>query len=528
MLTDALPDLNLLIRRDGIVLAHFGGRALEWLRPAQNCDGLHIAAIWPATVAGQIKQLTSRAIADRGTVSTQVRHGERRCEIRVTAQSPDRAICVIRASSHPQWGDSAAPGTSNLERRGFLRRFKESIALAALNERPIAVAIVHLDGLTDVARVLDTKVSDQVINTATRRLEKDPGREPEWYMGQLSESLLAVVLETTTRELIEACVTRICDSLRLPIRIGDAEFHLTPYAGAAILGKDATSPKLLLEHARASAVEARRSGDTRVCFFSDTLELRSLARIDITRELRGAIANREIRLRYVGRHDLTSGRLVTVVGYLQWIDPMRGEVRPADFLSIAEATGLSASLSRSVLACLREDFEVFKSQLEPDVRISFGALRQHVLSDSFLADVQAALVQDGLSADRLELRIAERAYVSREVDVWRTLASMGVQLVVDEFGRQMSSFDLLARVPLWGLQLDRSWATAVNVDPVARRVCGAVMNVASGLGLTPIATGIDYEERRQLLRDLGCRQGLGDLYGVLPLERPSSSSAGSR
>jgi EAL domain-containing protein (putative c-di-GMP-specific phosphodiesterase class I) len=92
------------------------------------------------------------------------------------------------------------------------------------------------------------------------------------------------------------------------------------------------------------------------------------------------------------------------------------------------------------------------------------------------------------------------------------LRQLGVQLVVDEVGRGMGSLDWLARAPIWGLQLDRAWTSALRVDEVAHRVCRAGVAVATALGLTPIATGVDDAQQRDALVSLGCRLGTGDLY----------------
>jgi EAL domain-containing protein (putative c-di-GMP-specific phosphodiesterase class I)/GGDEF domain-containing protein len=522
-LIDALPDLAVLVRRDGVLLSYVGGRGVQPLCPASGCEGKSLESVWPAAVAELIKQLTRRAIAMREPSEAEFVDGELRYEARVSPQGPDRAICVIRSTLGEDCTDKSAPHddtpATHLDRRGFLRRLKESMAIAALNERPLAIAIVRVDGVIDISRVIDSRVSEQVIGGAIRRIPQRSDctatAEPPWYMGQFSENLLVVVLECSNRDLIEACVARLCQSLRDPIQFGDAIFHLTPYAGVAILGQDAASPKTLLDHARAAATEARRAASTRVFFFSDTLKLRSLARLDIARELRDAITNQDIRLRYAGRHDLATGRLVALCGYVQWIHPLRGEVRPAEFLSVAESTGLSALLSRSILARLRDDFGIFKSRIEPDVRISFGALRHHILNDDFLGDIRDCLAEGVLPAERLELRIAERSYVTQDVDLWRSLSAFGVQLIVDEVGRKMSSFDLLARAPLWGLQLDRSWAMALDYDPAAFKVCRAAISVAVALGLTPIATAVDDSRQRDALLGLGCRQGMGDLYSTI-------------
>jgi EAL domain-containing protein (putative c-di-GMP-specific phosphodiesterase class I) len=320
------------------------------------------------------------------------------------------------------------------------------------------------------------------------------------------------VLESSDRDAIGACLASVCASLREPVAAAGAEFHLTPYAGIAVLGQDASSPKLLLDHARAAATEARRRGSSELCFFTDTLRLRSLARLDIARELRDAITNRDIRLRYVGRHDLASGRLVAWVGYLHWQHPLRGEIRPAEFLRVAETTGLATTLSRAVLAGLREDFVVLAAQADADVRLSFGALRHHVLHDDFAADIGSFLAEGAVPAERLELRISEHALIARDAVNVECLGQLGVQLVVDEVGRGMGSLDLLARAPIWGLQLDRAWVTALRSDAVARKVCRAGIGVAAALGLTPIATGVDDREQRDALLALGCRLGSGDLF----------------
>jgi EAL domain-containing protein (putative c-di-GMP-specific phosphodiesterase class I) len=243
------------------------------------------------------------------------------------------------------------------------------------------------------------------------------------------------------------------------------------------------------------------------------MQLKSLARIDSARELRDAIASGAIRLRYTGRHDLQTGRRVAWVGYVRWLHPLRGEIRPAEFLRVAQTTGLATSLSRSVLALLPQDFAALKAQSEPDVRISLGALRDHVLHEDFVADLHGLLADAAVPPERLELRIAEKVFVARDSADFRSLRQRGVQFVVDEVGRGAGSLAALARAPVWGLQLDRAWVQALHSDVIARNVCRAGIAMARALALTPIATGVDGEEQRNALLELGCRYGIGDLYG---------------
>jgi EAL domain-containing protein (putative c-di-GMP-specific phosphodiesterase class I)/GGDEF domain-containing protein len=519
-LIDALPDLVVLVRRDGVILDYLGGTGLAALLPQTDVTGEHLESVWPEPVATAVKQLVRRAIAQRTTVEAPIKHADMVYELRANAQGPDRAICIIRASLVEPAADDALESEEfprpQLDRRGFLRRFQATLAQAAIQEKPAAVAVLHIEGIADIARAVDAKVAEEVLRAAILRVPLQSSHSPAdnsgWYFGQLNENTLALVIETSDRDAIENCVSQVCGSLREPVDIGDDGFHLTPYAGVAILGQDALSPKALLDHARSAAAEARRRGSAQVSFFTDTLKLRSLARLDMAREMRAAIDNRDIRLRYVTRHDLATGRLVAHVGYLRWRHPLRGEVRPSEFLSLAETTGLAAALSRAAMHALRDDFAALKSQLDPDAMMSFGPLRHHMLQENFVGDIDRFLADAAIPAARLELRISEQTFAALSPSVYRPLRELGVQIIVDEMGRGFGSLNRLARAPIWGLQLDRAWVTALQRDEVAVKVCRAGISAATALGLTPIATGVDDETQRQILLSLGCGQGSGDLY----------------
>jgi predicted signal transduction protein with EAL and GGDEF domain len=336
---------------------------LPAFRPDAGAVGKRLDVLWPDSAASQVMHLTRKAIALRDTIEGRFFEGGYPYEARVSPKGPDRALCVIRTPLTGQQAEGVNssgphPG-AHLDRRGFLRRFHESMSWAALREEPLAVAVIHVDGIADIAQLIGTTVAEQILSTAilrlSGRLSETAAMRPDgqrwWYLGQLSESLLAVVLESSDRQAIQACVSDVCASLREPVSAGEAEFHLTVYAGVALLGRDASSPRALLDHARAASAEARRAGSTDICFFTENVSQRQLARLDSARELRDAIANRDVRLRYVGRHDLATGRLVAWVGYLRWLHPLRGEIRPVEFLRLAETTGLATELSRAALSC---------------------------------------------------------------------------------------------------------------------------------------------------------------------------------
>lgn len=512
-----LPDLVMLVRRDGRIVASGGGQGLPELRPASES----LEPGWSEPTRTLVTQLVRRSISQRSTVEARFHEAGRLYDVRASALGPDRATVVIRrvlvdapddAADHT--GERPRP---QLDRRGFMRRLKEAVTLATLQERSLAVAVLHIEGIADIAQIIAARVSEQVLNAAILRLPAFDGLGldgPAWHLGQISEEALALVIQSDDRAAIERCVSQICERLREPVSVGDAEFRLTIYSGVGILGIDASSPRLLVDHARAAASEARRGASTDVRFYSDTVQLRSLARLDVARELRDAISNREIGVRFVSRNDLRTGRVVAWVGYMRWQHRLRGEIRPAEFLRMAESTGLAVALSRAVLESFCSEFARLSPHWEPDVRASFGALRDHVFHEEFRTDLDAVLGAGRVPADRLELRIAENAFIACDPTTFRPLRKKGVQLVVDEVGRDMGSLASLARAPLWGLQLDRAWTTAIRSDDVARLVCRAGLSVANALGFAPIATAVDSAAQRDALLEIGFRYGIGDLYAA--------------
>ncbi len=511
-----LPEVVITLHRNGTIIDR-GGHIPDL---SGKGVGLDVDTLWQEPLVTLLRRLARKAIALRGETLGHFEQGRQRFELEVRAQGPDRAICRIRSSVTAPSPAQLPTGRRSLpaERKDFLRRLQDSIASAALRERPLAVAMIHVDGIVDIAQILDPDVARQIMSALVLRLPASDG-DSAWYVGEIGDGLLAQVLESTDRDALERCVAQLCASLREPITVGGCTFHLTPYAGVAVLGQDATAPRMLLIHARRAVNQARASGADAVCFFTDILKLKSLARLDLVRELRQAIARRHIRLRYAGRHDLTTGERVACVGYLRWQHPLRGEIRPSEFVRVAETTGLAVDLSRSVLQQLKEDYAELCARSVGAAHISFGALRHHVLHEHFIDDIEALLADGTLPPERLELRIAEKTFISCEPRRLQTLHGLGLRLVVDEVGRGMGSLDAFARSPAWGLQLDRAWVTALrsedaSLNTVALKVCRAAISVARALGLEPIATGIDSLEQRNAVLALGCSYGAGDLYGA--------------
>jgi predicted signal transduction protein with EAL and GGDEF domain len=518
-LIDSLPDLVLALSRDGVIMGHGGGRALPMLALHDASEGERLESVWPEAAAEAVMLLVRKCLASRAPLETRMVEAAKAYRVRAIPQGPTRALCVVCPESAPGSAEDTASSTGEfrgplLDRRGFMRRFQETLSQSVLTEKPMAVIVMHLDGVENIARI-DAKVAEQSVTAAVLRLYRGSSADTLAMclcLGQLSETQLALVVATSDRRSIDAFIAEVADHVRSPQTVGGFQLQLTPHAGVAVLGEDAASAQGLLDNARIAASEARNSGAARARFFSDSVKMKSLARLDIGRELRDAIVQRAIGTRYVGRFDLRTGRLLAWVAYVRWTHPLRGEVSPKEFLGVAEATGAAVLLSRCMLDLLGLDFARMVRESDPGVRISFGPLRHHVLHEDFFKDIQEFIAAGKVPAARLEIRIPESTFAVLSPTFCAPLVGLGVQLIVDEVGRGLGSLDQVARAPLWGMQLDRAWVEALKTDPVALRVCRAGIAAASALGMCPIATGVDDAGVRQALLSLGCHYGSGDLY----------------
>ncbi len=206
VLIDLLPDLVFLMRRDGTVVAHVGGQAVPDFRREGLDAGDKVEQIWSPTTATLIKRLLRRSIASRAPVETRFQEQGRSYELRISPQGPSRAIGVIRpvlSESNPESeAATAEPRWLGLDRRGFLRRLNDSLATSVLlREIPIACAVVHLEGISEIARTLGVRRVRRGHECRHDQSQRADSVAPKRnYSGQLRENELAIVLNTADRD----------------------------------------------------------------------------------------------------------------------------------------------------------------------------------------------------------------------------------------------------------------------------------------------------------------------------------------
>jgi predicted signal transduction protein with EAL and GGDEF domain len=509
-LIEAMPDWVAFLRPDGLVTNQAGGRAVPLVSKGADPAARHLRDLLPAEPAALILRMVRRSLADRKAVESKFTDGHATYRIRVLPQGPQRALCVIRGP-----GNAGVPVARDPLRLGFLAELERRVADARLRERPLAVGVLSFEGLDDIGRSIDYAIADQLHDLIFDRLAVLAGQAAEGHctIGRLSESSIGfVVVGAADRDEVEAIAGSLHDGATEPVHLCDTVFQLTAAVGIAVLGRDASEAQLLLLYARSAMFEARRSTRSRIHFYSDTLSLLPVARLDIERQLRKAIAANEIGLAYLPRHDLETGDLTGLHAYMRWVHPIWGDIAPGQFLPVAEATGLAPALSRAALERLAADCT--ERRVADGIPISFGALRQHIASGQLIDDCRRLIAQGHLCMERFELRIDERTLTTLP-DADKTLGaltSFGAHLIIDEVGRQVSPILRLAQLPLSALQIDRALVVASRTSVVAQRCCRGLAALSEALEISSIAGGIDDDATRRRMALFGCHEGMGDLY----------------
>lgn len=521
-LVGALPDIVAFVRHDGLITHQVGGRNLPLLDGKPLIAGRKLDAAFDPTTAELLARLIRRALSSREQCTAEFAVAGNTYFARAIPQGPERTLCVIRHDGAVQ------PAAVQAASEDFATRLQRSITLAALSERPLALAMIFLDGLQEIGRLIDFSVAERVRQEVLGRLTEpeDVRSRPARQVEPAGEGMVAVLIDGVADSVrIHDLIAALCEKISRPVHLHGAEFQLQAYAGVAIVGRDASKARPLVERAHAALFEARRADAGTVQFYSDTVRLLPVQRVDTERELRKAVADGQITLRYVARHELSTGGVRGIQAYMRWIHPLRGEIPPWEFLKIADATNLAVAVSSAALSRLAADLPELRRRFGAGVGVSFGALRQHVTSGQLLRDWKKLLAAPGAEPGSMEFRISERtlASLNRPERVIRDFGEFPTRWVVDEMGRGYSSFASLARLPLAALQVDRSLVMAARSDAAARRSCRALFAIAEGLELVPIAAGVDDEAARDLMLGMGCREGLGDLFPAAP--QPAAGGA---
>jgi diguanylate cyclase (GGDEF)-like protein len=405
----------------------------------------------------------------------------------------------------------------------FQDRLKHAVMRAKRHQSLLGVMFLDLDGFKPVNDGLGHDVGDQLLKALAQRLQ-DGLRASDTAARFGGDEFMVLCEDVADEQHVISIAERLQAAISEPFMIAGHELIVSSSMGIVVSGGHEESADSLIRNADAAMYRAKRQGVSYEVF-DDGMRSRVRARARTESDLHRALEEREFRLLYQPQVDLRTGRIVGLEALLRWDHPERGVVEPAEFLWLAEETGIITKIGEWALrqSCLQA--RAWGAHNGTPLRVSVNlSARQH--RDPDLVDmVERILTETRTDPETLCLEINESALVNdaeAAAPTMDALKRLGVKLSIDEFGTGHSSLGSLKRYPLDMLKVDRSFVSGLGSDTEDVAIVTAIINLAHSLGLQTVADGVETKEQVDELRALGCDIGQG-FYFARP--RPSDAIA---
>jgi diguanylate cyclase (GGDEF)-like protein len=381
----------------------------------------------------------------------------------------------------------------------------------------VSVLLADIDRFKLVNDSLGHAAGDEMLRAVAERLRIAAG--PSALLARFgSDEFCLLIEEVIDSEEPVHLADRIADQLAAPITIGTDTVFITMSTGIALsLGGGRTTPEAMLRDADAALHRAKERGRARTELFVEDLRHHAVNQLRTASDLHRALEGKEFRVVYQPEVDLRTGHVMAVEALVRWHHPERGLVPPAEFIPLAEQTGLIAGIGNWVLdAAIKQAAEWSSARWNNTGLLVWVNLSARQLADADLVELVASTLREhGVPPHQLGLEITETALLDDAegaVAALSALHGLGVRLAVDDFGTGYSSLSYLKRLPVDAVKVDRSFVDGLALGGDDSAIVAAVTGMARALRLTTIAEGVEEIGQLQALRRLGCDLAQGYLF----------------
>ncbi|WP_441239314.1 bifunctional diguanylate cyclase/phosphodiesterase [Bradyrhizobium sp. 930_D9_N1_4] len=393
----------------------------------------------------------------------------------------------------------------------FHEHLRAELAAIAGGEE-IAVHYIDIDEFKGVNDALGHLVGDELLKSVAASLSLCAG--PTDFVARLGGDEFAIVQSAVTSlDQVNDLVARVFEAIRTPFDC--MGHHLTTDAsiGIALAPQHGTALDQILKNADMAMYAAKSAGRRTYRFFEPEMDAKVRERRQLEIDLRHAIAHGGLEVYYQPCLGLKDDRITGCEALVRWRHPERGMVSPAEFIPIAEDTGLINEIGEWVLATACRDAATWPD----DIRLAVNVSPVQFKSGTLALKIMAALAASNLPASRLELEITE-AVLIRDDDtalaILHQLRAIGVRIALDDFGTGYSSLSYLHRFPFDKIKIDRCFVNDIAGPDGSASIVQAVVNLAAARRMTTTAEGVETEEQQRLLRALGCSEMQGYLFSA--------------
>ena len=397
----------------------------------------------------------------------------------------------------------------------FTDRAGQAVASAQVHKRGCALLMIDLDHFKLINDSLGHSVGDQLLKAVAERLKALFG--PGITLARLSGDEFAVLAENCPQPGHAAALAqRVIDGLKEPFQINGHSLFINASVGISLFPSDALSAEQLLRNADSALFKAKSAGRDGYALYTEELTAHAQQRVEIAFELRRALEQQELRVYYQPVHDLKTSRLIGVEALVRWEHPQRGLVSPAEFIPIAERTGLIAEIDAWIMRqacrqmCRWQAAGVVLSFVAVNVSSRLFARRE------LYQQVAQVLHDTGLDPAYLELEVTESAVMEDPevaLEQMHRLRELGVRLAIDDFGTGYSSLLRLKRLPVQKLKIDQGFVAGLPGDEDDAAIARVIIALAQSMGMQVHAEGIEQVEQAAFLLEHGCDLGQGYWFG---------------
>ena len=413
------------------------------------------------------------------------------------------------------------PLTGLPNRTLFYSLLEQALTEAHRNQSHGALLFLDLDRFKNINDSFGHSPADLVLKEVGNRLTTTlRGEDIVSRLG--GDEFVIALFDIKRREHAGNVAQKLLAALAEPFFIEHHEVMLSASIGISIFPEDGRDTETLIKNADVAMYRAKKQGRSTHVFYSHEMNLRSLDQLKLEGNLRRAIERKEFRLHYQPQLDLASGRITGAEALLRWYHPEQSMISPAQFIPVAEETGLIIPIGEWVIdAACRQIREWIDCGLPP-VRIAVN-LSARQFSTSLPKTVLGIIARYGIPNDSLELEITESMLMHNAesvVAMMRDFAAAGILMALDDFGTGYSSLSYLKRFPIDNLKIDQSFVRGIPGDPDDSAIARAIISMAKNLRLSVIAEGVETIEQLEFLREAGCDEIQGYYFSrpLLPDE----------
>ncbi|MBY3026981.1 putative bifunctional diguanylate cyclase/phosphodiesterase [Rhizobium leguminosarum] len=378
-----------------------------------------------------------------------------------------------------------------------------------------ALFCLDLDHFKEVNDTMGHSVGDLLLRAVTDRLTSCLGEGDT--IARLGGDEFVVFRENQSRKSASEFAQRLVDSAGEPFEIEGQTVHIGVSVGIAIAPDDGDTADSLLRNADTALYKAKSNGRGNYCFFEPSMDAGIQARRKLEADFRQAIVSNQFEIYYQPQVNTETEEIIGFEALVRWHHPERGLVSPAEFIPLAEETGLIVPLGEWVLRQACRDAASWPGHVRVAVNLSPVQFRSH----SLVHTVVSALADSGLSACQLELEITESVLLADSETALATLhhiKGLGVRIAMDDFGTGYSSLSYLRLFPFDKIKIDQSFIRELGNSKDCAAIVKAVVDLGSSLGITTTAEGVETGDQRDRVKEHGCTEIQGYLFGKpLPL-----------